>query len=268
MTTALHDEEMAVNRVERLFILGLDGHDPSALKHRVEQAGCLPDVFTELDSCLQSLVNQPCSVCLVSHADRDNRARVVSEWIEEHGLTTQVLCLVANESNWGLRVVPSFCCEILDEDCSVRCMKAVLNAVNHKRPRNIGPPQADSASSRSVVLTGHSPAIRAVRRSVGTAVESKRHVLISGPEGVGKNLLARQIHVDSQQSEAALVYVDCRRNPLAQLCEVFGDLSSNAGVASQNGVTDPHGPPAVFGTLILDRVDQMPRPLHRNCTVH
>jgi DNA-binding NtrC family response regulator len=223
----------------------------------------MPDVFTEMDSCLQSLVNQPCSVCLVSHADSDDRARVVSKWIEEHGLTTQVLCLVANDSNWGLRVVPSFCCEILDEDCSVRCMKAVLNAMNHKRPRDTGPPQADLVSGRSVVLTGQSPAIRAVRRSVGIAVESKCHVVISGPEGVGKNLLARQIHVDSERAEAALVYVDCRRNPLAQLSELFDGLASDADVASQDGVIDPHGPPAVCGTLILDRVDQTPRTLQR-----
>jgi len=253
-----YDEETGLKQVERLLILGLDAHDPSTLKQKVERAGYVVDVFTELDSCLQSLIDQPYSVCLIAHADHGDRSRVVAEWIEERGLSTHVLCLVPPESNWGLRVIPSFPCEILDEDCSQRCLRTVLKTIQSRRPRQVPIPQIASACSQSVALAGCSHSILEARRAVDAAVASTGHLLIIGAEGVGKNLLARQIHIDSGREDAALAYVDCRRNLLAHLSVLFGDQPL-PGSLSQ---TTDHTREAT-GSLILDRVDQMPRALQR-----
>ena len=252
------DEETDVNPVERLLLLGLGTHDPSTLKHKIERAGYAVDVVTQLDSCLQALIDQPCRICLIAHGDQGDRSRVVAEWIEERGLSTQVLCLVSCESHWGLRVIPSFSCEILDEDCSVRCLRTVLHAMQSRPPRHAPVPQIASTCSQSLALAGRSVATLEARRAVAAAVASKGHLLIIGAEGVGKNLLARQIHTDSGCEDAALTYIDCRRNPMAQLSGFFGDLSlSGAGDQS----TDRTG--ELTDSLILDRVDQMPRSLQR-----
>ena len=252
-----------MNGVQRLLILTQDGHDSSLLKRRVEQSGYAPEVFTDVDACVRTLARYPSCVCMVCQADCDDRARVVAECIAEHGLDTQLVCLVADDSNWGLSVVPSFCCEILDEHSSLRCLKTVLKALHRSRSANPTRGQADSTSTYSVVLAGRSSAISLVRRSVAATLTLDGHLLITGPEGVGKNLLARQIHVDRETPENDLVYIDCRRNPLAQLSDVFDSLTPHSQPTGQTALNGSDRRSDVNGTLILDQVDQLPRTLQR-----
>lgn len=81
---------------------------------------------------------------------------------------------------------------------------------------------ADPTQPRSG-LVGKSRAIDAAREAAQLAAKSRRDVLITGEDGVGKETLARLIHAAAGEDRAAFVPVNCAALPtnLAQ-SELFG----------------------------------------------
>jgi DNA-binding NtrC family response regulator len=106
-----------------------------------------------------------------------------------------------------------------------------------------------AARGRLDRLVGESPAIRRVRAQVALAAESEANVLIVGPAGSGRQLVAEAIHYGERaESSGSLI-------PLA--CSVLGaDLirSTVAALASR----EPSAGEGGRGTLLLNVADQLP----------
>ncbi len=79
--------------------------------------------------------------------------------------------------------------------------------------------------------------------------------MISGPPGVGKEVVARQIHEGSRQSNGTFVVVNCATiAPETMEIELFGSESSTDDKGRRIGTFEQaHG-----GTLLLDEVTDMP----------
>ena len=58
-------------------------------------------------------------------------------------------------------------------------------------------------------LVGSSPQTVQLRAAVERAARFDANVLITGPSGTGKELVARQLHVLSPRSDALFIPVDC-----------------------------------------------------------
>lgn len=79
------------------------------------------------------------------------------------------------------------------------------------------------AHSAERELIGSSPAMAAVRRYVQKVAQSDASVLISGPTGTGKELVASAIHQASQRRSAPFMSVNCAAIPDTLLeSELFG----------------------------------------------
>jgi len=106
-------------------------------------------------------------------------------------------------------------------------------------------------------LTGHSPAITALRAAVERVAPTGSRVLISGPAGSGKEVAARMVHTRSRRSDGPFVALNCATlNPARFEEELFGVEAGADPVASPRraGVLErAHG-----GTLLLDEVSDMP----------
>jgi two-component system nitrogen regulation response regulator NtrX len=106
-------------------------------------------------------------------------------------------------------------------------------------------------------LTGTSPAINAVRSQVERVAPTGSRVLISGPAGCGKEVVARLIHTRSRRAEGPFVALNCATlNPARFEEELFGVEAGNdpAAAPRRAGVLErAHG-----GTLLLDEVSDMP----------
>ncbi len=106
-------------------------------------------------------------------------------------------------------------------------------------------------------LTGESGPIHQLRSQVERVAPTGSRVLISGPAGSGKEVVARMIHARSRRADGPFVVMNCATlNPSRFEEELFG-LEAGADPMSnprRAGVLErAHG-----GTLLLDEVSDMP----------
>jgi two-component system, NtrC family, nitrogen regulation response regulator NtrX len=106
-------------------------------------------------------------------------------------------------------------------------------------------------------LIGRSPAIQQVRNAIQRVAMTGSRVLISGPPGVGKEVVARLIHASSRRAEAPFVVINAATMaPERMEVELFGCEAGFLGPERprQLGTFErAHG-----GTLLLDEVADMP----------
>ena len=103
------------------------------------------------------------------------------------------------------------------------------------------------------VLIGNCPAIVSLRRTIERVGPTGSRVLITGPAGSGKEVVARQIHMSSSRARNPFVVVNCASLHPDRMNEIlFG--SQNAGADGPSGLLER----ADGGTLMLDEVADMP----------
>jgi len=106
------------------------------------------------------------------------------------------------------------------------------------------------------VMVGDSPSIRALRGEIARAAPSNGRVLIYGENGTGKELVARNIHLQSLRSEGPFVEVNCAAIPEDLIeSELFGHTRGafTGALAAKKGKFEL----ADGGTLFLDEVGDM-----------
>ena len=113
-------------------------------------------------------------------------------------------------------------------------------------------PEALVEPESAPALAGKSRALIQVREVVQRAARSHHPVLIEGPPGVGKSLVARTIHARSRRSGGPLVVVSCAALPPERaLLDLVGDARS--GIATSGLLARAAG-----GTLVLEDVGALP----------
>jgi two-component system nitrogen regulation response regulator NtrX len=109
---------------------------------------------------------------------------------------------------------------------------------------------------RRLVIIGASETMGRLREQIAMAAPTNGRVLISGENGTGKELVARQIHALSRRSAGPFVEVNCAAIP-EELIE--SELFGHARGAFTGAVADRRGKfeAATGGTLFLDEVGDM-----------
>ncbi len=106
-------------------------------------------------------------------------------------------------------------------------------------------------------LIGQCPAIQALRQELMLIADSELSVLILGETGVGKELVARELHALSRRRERPMVHVNCAALPesLAE-SELFGHVKGafSGAISHRAGKFEA----AEGGTLFLDEVGELP----------
>lgn len=104
-------------------------------------------------------------------------------------------------------------------------------------------------------LLGESAAIHQIRQTVARAAPTGSRVLISGPAGAGKEVVARMLHKQSRRAEGPFVVLNCAAmHPERMESELFGTEAGEGEQGRKVGTLEQaHG-----GTLLLDEVADMP----------
>ena len=126
-----------------------------------------------------------------------------------------------------------------------------------QRPRVVATPSVDSREKTYVFTDPNSQTLLALAQRVA---RSDISVLISGPTGVGKEVMARVLHESSPRSKAPFVALNCATLPESLIESIlFGhEKGSFTGAAqSRSGLFEQ----ANGGTLFLDEIGEMPYPL-------
>lgn len=103
-------------------------------------------------------------------------------------------------------------------------------------------------------LVGQSPVIKQLRADIERIGPTKSRVLIHGPSGVGKELVARQIHEHSPRKNAPFLIVNCgtlTRESFEE--ELFGTLEKEDLDSRKIGIFEKGN----RGTVLLDEVGHL-----------
>jgi two-component system NtrC family response regulator len=117
-----------------------------------------------------------------------------------------------------------------------------------------------TAAADDLGLVGQAPAMTQLRAMVRRVAQTSVSVLVLGPTGTGKELVARALHGCSPRSAGPFVAIHCGALSAELLeSELFGHLkgSFTGAYRDQPGLVEAaHG-----GTLFLDEVGEMPAPM-------
>jgi len=103
-------------------------------------------------------------------------------------------------------------------------------------------------------MVGTSSALQIVRQAVDKVAPTGSRVLVTGPAGVGKEVVARLLHARSKRAAGPFVVVNCATmHPDRLEQELFGSDTESDGPRKIGVFEQAHG-----GTLLLDEVADMP----------
>ena len=136
-----------------------------------------------------------------------------------------------------------------------RLLTSVRNALENKslRTENI---KLKSKVAQKYVIIGESPQIQSVREMISKVAPTDARVLITGENGTGKELVAHQLHEQSDRSKENFIEVNCAAIPSELIeSELFGHVKG----AFTSAIKDRSGKfeAAHNGTLFLDEIADM-----------
>ena len=105
-------------------------------------------------------------------------------------------------------------------------------------------------------IIGEAESIRRVKETIGKVAPTEARVLVTGPNGAGKELVARQLHEQSNRAAMPLVEVNCAAIPSELIeSELFGHEKGafTSAVKQRIGKFEQ----ADGGTLFLDEIGDM-----------
>ena len=179
------------------------------------------------------------------------------ERLRERRVDAQVIMISGHASvEAAVRATKLGAFDFIEKPLSIeKTVLAVRNALRQRR-LEVENRQLRAKVDRPLVIVGVSPVMEQLRGQVSMAAPSNGRVLISGENGTGKELVARQIHAQSHRHAAPFIEVNCAAIP-EELIE--SELFGHAKGAFTGAVADRRGKfeIATGGTLFLDEVGDM-----------
>jgi len=121
------------------------------------------------------------------------------------------------------------------------------------------PGRQDFKLDPNLLGAGESVAMKQVIEQLRGAIDPPVNVLLSGEPGVGKELLARSLHLSGSRNQGPFVMTTCAgARPLQIEADLFGAVVAGKGapVRREGKLLLAHG-----GTLFLDEIEQLPMDL-------
>lgn len=110
--------------------------------------------------------------------------------------------------------------------------------------------------SKKYQMIGDSPALKKIQEMIDKVATSDARVLITGPNGAGKELVAHAIHAQSDRSKGPMIEVNCAAIPSELIeSELFGHVkgSFTGAIKDKQGKFEL----ADHGTIFLDEIGDM-----------
>src|SRR6478735_4345848 len=219
-------------------------------QHEVEEAGDGVEGFRKLEQ-----GNFDLCICDIKMPKMDGLE--VLEKVKEAGIATNFVVISAHGTiDVAVQAVKKGAFDFLQKPFDLGRLEITLrNALDKttlvKETKNLR-----KKISKKYEMIGESAPIKHVKEMIEKVAPTDARVLITGPNGSGKELVARWIHEKSKRSNSALVEVNCAAIPSELIeSELFGHEkgSFTSAIKQRIGKFEL----AEGGTLFLDEIGDM-----------
>ncbi|MDJ0777479.1 MAG: sigma-54 dependent transcriptional regulator [Gammaproteobacteria bacterium] len=215
------------------------------------ETSCAED-FSQASRCLKQ---DSFDLCLTDMKLPDGDGIALVEHIQQHYPDTPAAVITAHGSiDLAIKAMKCGAFDFVSKPVSLDTLR---NLVEKALTLPSTPQQADNETDLRYQIIGESPAMVELKRSIAKFARSQAPVFICGDSGTGKELVARQIHLQGSRADAAFVAVNCGAIPSELMeSELFGHLKGSFTGAT----TDNEGlfRAADGGTLFLDEIADLP----------
>lgn len=139
---------------------------------------------------------------------------------------------------------------------SVRNALDKRNLVKHNQVLHVENSTLKKKVNKKYQMIGESPALKKIQEMIEKVATSDARVLITGPNGAGKELVAHAIHAQSDRSKGPMIEVNCAAIPSELIeSELFGHVkgSFTGAIKDKQGKFEL----ANNGTIFLDEIGDM-----------
>jgi len=213
------------------------------------------------DNCSEAIniLNQyTINLALVDKKLSDGEGTVISEYILDNDLKTKMILMTAYGSNKKIReYVQKGTFDFLEKPFELeKLLRRIENAFRMFQ-LEYSHEAVETYTKSAFQIIGNSPEIINIKKMVSLIAPSNSPVLIEGETGTGKELIARNIHLESDRSNKQFISVNCASIPENLFeSEFFGyEKGAFTGAFKEKpGFFEI----ANFGVLHLDEIGEMP----------
>src|SRR6185436_18676163 len=243
--------------MSRILIVDDEAGVRASLAAVLRDEGYTADTVDSGEACLEQVVGQPPDVILLDIWLPGIDGLATLERLRERRTEAAVIMISGHASvEAAVRATKLGAFDFIEKPLSIeKTVLAVRNGLRQRR-LEVENRQLRARVDRRLVIVGASLTMEQLREHVAMAAPSNGRVLISGENGTGKELVARQIHALSHRHSGPFVEVNCAAIP-EELIE--SELFGHARGAFTGAVADRRGKfeVASSGTLFLDEVGDM-----------
>jgi two-component system response regulator PilR (NtrC family) len=194
-------------------------------------------------------------LCLTDMKLPDGDGIALVEHIQQHCPNTPTAVITAHGSiDLAIKAMKCGAFDFVSKPVSLETLR---NLVDKALTLPSSPQLVSNISDEKYQIIGDSELMLELKRSIAKFARSQAPVFICGDSGTGKELVARQVHLQGSRAQAAFIAVNCGAIPSELMeSELFGHLKGSfTGATSDNEglFKAAHG-----GTLFLDEIDDLP----------
>jgi two-component system, NtrC family, nitrogen regulation response regulator NtrX len=243
--------------MSRILIVDDEAGVRASLGAVLRDEGYTVDTADSGEACLEQVVERPPDVILLDIWLPGIDGLATLERLRERRTEAAVIMISGHASvEAAVRATKLGAFDFIEKPLSIeKTVLAVRNGLRQRR-LEVENRQLRARVDRPLVIVGASPVMEQLRTQVAMAAPSNGRVLLTGDNGTGKELVARQIHSLSQRRLGPFVEVNCAAIPEELIeSELFGHTRGafTGAVADRRGKFEI----ASGGTLFLDEVGDM-----------
>ncbi|MGD2170477.1 MAG: sigma-54 dependent transcriptional regulator [Gammaproteobacteria bacterium] len=194
-------------------------------------------------------------LCLTDMKLPDGDGISLVEHIQQHYPNTPTAVITAHGSiDLAIKAMKSGAFDFVSKPVSLDTLRSL---VGKALTLPSSPLQVESGIDTRYQIIGDSPAMQELKASIAKFARSQAPVFVRGASGTGKELVARQIHLQGARAGAPFVAVNCGAIPSELMeSEFFGHLKGSFTGATSD--SDGLFKAAHGGTLFLDEIADLP----------